>query len=55
MNATLTRPSDREPRRTPNKNRTGLKAEHGLDNHLNDTEKEIIVTDEEIKQNKKND
>jgi hypothetical protein len=38
INATPTRPvtrtSDEEPRKTPNKNRTGHKAEHGQDNHL---------------------
>jgi hypothetical protein len=33
------------------KNRTGHKAEHGQDNRINDTHKEIIVTDKEIKEN----
>jgi hypothetical protein len=38
MNATTTDPatrtSDKEPRKIPNKNRTGRMAEHGQDNHL---------------------
>jgi hypothetical protein len=33
MNATPTRTSDKEPRRTLKKNRTGHKAEHGQANH----------------------
>jgi hypothetical protein len=33
MNAAPTRPSGKEPRRTPKKNRTGHKAEHGQANH----------------------
>jgi hypothetical protein len=41
MNATphdpATRTSGKEPRRTPNKNSTGRKAEHGQANHFNDT------------------
>jgi hypothetical protein len=43
INVQLTQPPhdqatrEMEFRRTPNKNRTGRKAEHGQDNHLNDT------------------
>jgi hypothetical protein len=53
MNTTppLTRTSGQEPRRTPNKNRTGHKADHGQDNHFNNTLKELIVSDKEIKHN----
>jgi hypothetical protein len=55
MKATPTRPSKRtsgqEPRRITNKNRTGNKAEHGQDKHFNNTYKEMIVTDKEIKYN----
>jgi hypothetical protein len=41
-----TRTSDKEPRRTPNKNTTGHKAEHGQANHQNDKQS---VTDKESK------
>jgi hypothetical protein len=35
MNAAPTRTSGKEPRRTPKKNRTGHKAEHGVSSLLN--------------------
>jgi hypothetical protein len=51
-NELATRTSDKEPRRTTDRKRTGRKAEHGKDNNTNVTSKEIIVTDKEIKGNK---
>jgi hypothetical protein len=42
---TATRTSDKEPGRTQNKNKTGSKAKHGQNIHLNDIQKETIVTD----------
>jgi hypothetical protein len=47
-----TRTSGKEPRRTQNKNRTGCKAEHGQDIHLNDNPKGTTATDKKIKENK---
>jgi hypothetical protein len=35
-NPQTTKQQEAEARRTPNKNRTGRKAEHGQDNHIND-------------------